>query len=89
LVKKGLPFRDAYMVVGRLVNMCIKMEENLETLTLKDFRSVCDKFDDDIYEVLQLKTCVNERKVIGGPSREAVSLQIKSVEEFINERTQA
>ncbi|MGI5971045.1 MAG: argininosuccinate lyase, partial [Oscillospiraceae bacterium] len=41
LVKKGLPFRDAYMVVGRLVNMCIKMEENLETLTLKDFRSVC------------------------------------------------
>ena len=86
LVKKGMPFRDAYMVVGRLVNMCLKMGENLETLTLKDFRSVCDKFDDDIYNALMLTTCVGERKVDGGPAPEAVKKQIESIEAFIKER---
>ncbi|MPM86718.1 Argininosuccinate lyase [bioreactor metagenome] len=86
LVKKGLPFRDAYMIVGRLVNMCIQTGENLETLTLKDFRAISGVFAEDVYTALELKTCVNGRKVYGGPAREAVEAQIASVEVFLKER---
>ena len=83
LVKKGLPFRDAYMIVGRLVNMCVKSGDTLDTLTLRDFRSISKLFDADVYQALQLKTCVNQRKVYGGPSRESVEKQIANLEAFI------
>ena len=69
LVKKGMPFREAYMIVGRLVNMCIRSGENLETLTLRDFRAISDLFDSDVYEALELKHCVHERKVTAAPAR--------------------
>ena len=75
LVKKGMPFREAYMIVGRLVNMCIRSGENLETLTLRDFRAISDLFDSDVYEALELKHCVHERKVYGGPSKDDVTRQ--------------
>ena len=86
LVKKGMPFREAYMIVGRLVNMCIKTGESLDTLPLKDFRAVSGLFDEDVYDALQLKTCVNGRKVYGGPSEESVLKQIELIEGFVNER---
>ena len=71
------------MIVGRLVNMCIKMDENLETLTIKDFRAISDVFEDDIYDALSLHTCVGERKVPGGPAIESVKAQIRSIEDFV------
>ncbi len=86
LVKKGIPFRDAYMIVGRLVNMCIQTGENLETLTLKDFRAISGAFGEDIYEALELATCVGGRKVFGGPAPESVLKQIESIEEFVKAR---
>ena len=85
LTKKGLPFREAYMIVGRLVNMCTKTGDTLDTLTLKDFRAVSTLFDEDVYHALALKTCVNGRKVYGGPAKESVILQIQRIEEFINQ----
>ena len=86
LTKKGLPFREAYMIVGRLVNTCTKTGDTLDTLTLKDFRAVSPLFDEDVYDALALKTCVNGRKVYGGPAKESVTLQIQHIEEFINQR---
>ena len=86
LVRKGMPFRDAYMVVGRLVNTCIRAGETLDTLTLRDFRAVSDKFDADIYQALELRTCVEARKVDGGPSGEAVRKQIAYIQNFVAER---
>ena len=83
LVRKGMAFRDAYMVVGRLVSLCIRVDEDLETLTLKDFRSVSALFEDDIYEALDLNTCVSVRKVPGGPAPEAVTVQLNALEAFI------
>lgn len=88
LVRKGMPFRDAYMIVGRLVNNCIRTDERLDTLTLRDFRAVSDKFDSDIYQALELKTCVNGRKVKGGPAEECVLEQIASIQAFVDSRTQ-
>ncbi len=82
LVKKGLPFREAYMIVGRLVNQCIRTGDTLDTLTLRDFRSICKLFDSDVYDALALRTCVNGRKVYGGPARESVEKQIALIEEF-------
>ena len=86
LTKKGLPFREAYMIVGRLVNMCIKTGDTLDTLTLKDFRAISNLFDEDVYDALALKTCVNERKVYGGPAKESVQKQIALIEEFVTAR---
>ncbi|EDM98185.1 argininosuccinate lyase [Pseudoflavonifractor capillosus ATCC 29799] len=86
LVKKGMPFREAYMIVGRLVNMCIKTGETLDTLPLKDFRSISAVFDEDVYHALELKTCVNGRKVYGGPAKEAVEQQIANIKTFIEAR---
>ena len=86
LVRKGMPFRDAYMIVGRLVSTCIAMGETLDTLALKDFRAISDKFEADIYQALELKTCVNERKVPGGPSAQAVEQQIQYIRDFLAER---
>ena len=83
LVKKGMPYREAYMIVGRLVNMCIRSGENLETLTLRDFRAISDLFDSDVYEALELKHCVHERKVYGGPSKDDVTRQIQYIKDFV------
>ena len=88
LTKKGMPFREAYMIVGRLVNMCIKTGETLDTLPLKDFRSISNLFDADVYQTLELKTCVNGRKVYGGPAKEAVEQQIANIQAFVEAREQ-
>ena len=88
LVKKGLPFRDAYMIVGRLVHMCIKTGETLDTLPLKDFQSVSGAFGPDVYQALELKTCVGGRKVYGGPAPDSVKTQIEHIKEFVEARTE-
>ena len=86
LTKKGMPFREAYMIVGRLVNMCINAGETLDTLTLRDFQAISDLFEADIYEALDLRHCVSERKVFGGPSRDDVLRQIQYIKNFVAER---
>ena len=86
LTKKGMPFREAYMIVGRLVNLCIKAGETLDTLPLKDFRSISNLFEADVYQALELKTCVNGRKVYGGPAKEAVEQQISNIKACVEER---
>ncbi len=87
LTRKGMPFREAYMIVGRLVNNCIKSGDTLDTLTLRDFRAVSGLFDGDIYDALALHTCVNSRKVHGGPSQQEVERQISYIESFVAEHT--
>ena len=85
LTKKGMPFRDAYKTVGRLVSECIKADETLETLTLKDFGAISKTFGPDVYDALDLNTCVRERKVIGGPAPEEVKRQIAKIEKFMEQ----
>ena len=86
LVKKGMPFREAYMIVGKLVNFCIKAGETLDTLPLKDFKAVSPVFEEDVYQALELGTCVNGRQVYGGPSAESVQQQIGRIKAFLAER---
>lgn len=86
LVKKGMPFREAYLIVGRLVSQCIRAGETLDTLSLKDFKAVSKAFDEDVYQALELRTCVNGRKVCGGPAADSVRVQIGHIREFVETR---
>jgi len=85
LVKKGMAFRNAHEVVGEIVLDCIKQNKMIEELTLEEFKSFSPIFDEDIYHAIDLLTCVEERKVIGGPSTESVKMQIAALENFIKE----
>ena len=86
LAKKGVPFRDAYTMVGRLVNSCIASGKTLDTLTLEEYKAICPAFEEDVYEALSLKTCVGQRKTIGGPAHEEVQRQIDAINAFIAKR---
>ena len=77
LVKKGMPFRDAYKITGRLVAECIDKGLTLETLPLESYRELSELFEDDIYTAISLETCVRERKSFGGPAPESVIKQIE------------
>ena len=76
LVKKGLPFRDAYKITGTLVAECIQKGVTLETLPIADYKALHPLFEEDVYHAIALETCVGERKSEGGPSPEAVQRQI-------------
>ncbi len=67
LVGRGLPFRDAYKCTGELVALCIQKGTTLEELPLADYQSVCDLFDDGVYEAINLERCVDQRTCIGAP----------------------
>lgn len=79
LTKKGMAFRDAYRVLGRLVSYAQEQEKTLETLTLDEYKSFSDQFEEDIYGAISLETCVKQRKVIGGPAPEIVAAHIEHV----------
>ena len=83
LVKKGLPFRDAYKITGTLVARCIELGTTLEALPLEEYKKLCDTFDIDVYDAINLDTCVNMRKAQGGPSPESVMMQIEYIRAFI------
>lgn len=77
LVKKGLPFRDAHGVVGRLVAYCIENDKAIDEITLDEFKNFSDLISEDIYETVSLETCVNQRKLPGGPAYETVKALIE------------
>ena len=83
LVKKGMPFRDAYKITGTLVHTCIEKGCTLETLELAEYKKLCDIFEDDVYDAISLDTCVMQRKSAGGPAPESVKEQIGYVEKAI------
>ncbi|WP_069997435.1 argininosuccinate lyase [Cellulosilyticum sp. I15G10I2] len=85
LVKKGLAFRDAHEVIGKLVLHCVTENISLEELPLEVYQSIHPIFEDDIYEAISLATCVNERQVKGGPSMQAVCSHIDKARVFLTQ----
>ncbi|MCL1858340.1 MAG: argininosuccinate lyase [Oscillospiraceae bacterium] len=83
LVKKGLPFRDAYKITGQLVAVCIEKNISLEDLPIEEYKKICEIFEFEVYKYIDLEYCVNERKVYGGPSKESIETQIKNLEKFL------
>ncbi len=83
LTKKGVSFRDAYKLSGQLVAYCIDNNKTLNTLTLQEYKNFNNLFEEDIYNTIDLKTCVEGRISYGGPSKQAVEIQIKAVKDFL------
>jgi argininosuccinate lyase len=84
LVKKGLPFRDAYKITGGLVAFCIEKNKTLEQLTLDEYKAASVVFDNDIFDAISLENCVDERKAQGGPAKSSVIAQIENIKQFIS-----
>ncbi|MCM1024139.1 MAG: argininosuccinate lyase [Prevotella sp.] len=84
LVKKGLPFRDAYKITGTLVAVCIEKGATLEELPIEEYKKLCATFEEDVYEAIRLENCVNSRKIPGGPAPSEVRGQIEAVREAID-----
>ena len=72
LVKQGLPFRDAHGVVGRMVAYCIEKDTVIDALTMEEMQGFSSLIQEDIYDAISLTTCVNERKLPGGPAMETM-----------------
>jgi len=83
LVKKGIPFRSAHEIIGKLVLYCIQSDKTLECLTIEEYKDISEVFSEDIFEAISLETCVNKRNVIGGPSKEMMKKVIGINEEYL------
>ncbi len=80
LVKKGLPFRSAYKISGTIVAECIKRKCVLESLSLDDYKSYSELFEEDVFTEIALETCVAKRISVGGTSLASIEKQIEFVE---------
>ena len=78
LVKKNVPFRDAHEIVGRLVLYGIENNKALDDFTLEEFKNISEAFDNDIYDAISLKTCVEKRNTKGAPGLKAINDEIEA-----------
>lgn len=85
LVNHGVPFRDAHGIVGQLVLFCIDKNIALDDMSLEEFQAISPVFQEDIYEAISMKTCVNKRMTIGAPGPEAMQKVIQLNEKYLKE----
>ena len=88
LVKKGMPFRKAHEVIGKMVLYAIENNKALSDFTIEEFKNCSEIIEDDIYDAISLETCVNGRNLIGGPAKDAVLHTIECAEKFLKETIQ-
>ena len=84
LVNHGVAFRDAHGIVGQLVLYCIEKNIALDDMTLEEYKAISPVFEDDIYEAISMKTCVDKRTTIGAPSKESMDKVIKIYENYLH-----
>ena len=84
LVKKGIPFRDSHAIIGRLVLYCIEQNKAIDELGLDELQAICDQFDEDIYDAISLKTCVEKRLTIGAPGPDVMKKVISVHKEYLS-----
>lgn len=95
LVKKGLSFRQAHELVGRIVKTCLEKGNTLEDLTLEEYQTFSHLFDGELYKVLDIKSCVESKKIEGGTSSESVEKELTQTakilrrnQEWLEEKSQ-
>ena len=84
LVKHGVPFRDAHGIVGKLVLYCLDKGISLDDMSLDEFRSISPVFEEDIYEAISLKTCVEKRTTLGAPGPSVMKQVTEEYEALLN-----
>ena len=85
LVGKGVPFRDAHGIVGRLVLYCIDKGISLDDMKLEEYKAISPVFEDDIYDVISMKNCVERRNTIGAPGADAMQAVIEQNKKYLQE----
>lgn len=83
LVGKGVPFRDAHSIIGRLVLYCIEKDTCIDALSLEELKAISDKFEEDIYDAVSLRTCVEKRLTLGAPGSDAMQEVIRIQKEYL------
>ncbi|HOQ08039.1 MAG TPA: argininosuccinate lyase [Clostridiales bacterium] len=83
LVKKGIPFRSAHEIIGRMVLYCISHDKSLNEMTMEEFREFSPEIEDDVYEAISLESCVSGRRLPGGPAPESVMAAIENGKCFL------
>ncbi|NLP00950.1 MAG: argininosuccinate lyase [Fibrobacter sp.] len=84
LARKGMPFRQAHKVVGRIVAFCVESGSPLTTLSLEKLRTFSDLFEDDVTEVFSFEGSISRRLVAGGTGRESVCRQIETARKLLS-----
>ena len=84
LVNKGVPFRDAHGIIGRIVLHCLEKECGISDLSIKELKGFAKEFDEDIYEAISLKTCVEKRLTVGAPGPKAMEKAISRNDKRLN-----
>jgi argininosuccinate lyase len=77
-----MPFRDAYKLTGEIVKYAIDNDKVLDTISLEKYKEFSKLFEDDLYDEILLKTCIEKRNVIGGPAPEAVKKEIDAYKRY-------
>lgn len=85
LTERGVPFRDAHGIVGRMVLYCVEKGKALDQMSLEEFRSFSDKFGEDIYEAISLRTCVERRLTYGAPSGASMGQELAACRSYLAE----
>jgi argininosuccinate lyase len=85
LVNHGVPFRDAHGIVGQLVLYCIDKNIALDDMSLEEYKAISPVFEEDIYEAISMKTCVEMRNTIGAPGKSAMEQAIALEEAYLKE----
>ena len=85
LVKRGVPFRDAHGIIGRLVLECIEKGKSIDEMTLEELKEISDVFDADIYDAVSLKTCVEKRLTTGAPGITAMKGVIVEYHKYLED----
>lgn len=86
LVNHGVPFRDAHGIVGRLVLYCIEKKIALDDMSLEEFQAISPVFEEDIYDAISMKTCVEMRNTIGAPGKNAMEAVIREERQYLKEQ---
>ena len=87
LTKKGMPFRDAYTMTGKLVAKCTAEGKMLEELTLSELKEMSELFEEDVYEALKLENCMMLRTSYGASAAQETTRQIEAIEAFVTEHS--
>jgi argininosuccinate lyase len=85
LVNHGVPFRDAHGIVGRLVLFCLEKDISLDEMTLDEYKAISPAFEEDIYEAISLKTCVEKRVTKGAPGPSVMKRVVEENKRFLEE----
>jgi argininosuccinate lyase len=87
LVKKGIPFRSAHEIIGKMVLYCIENNKAIDMLSINEFKGFSEKIETDVYAEMSLEKCVSGRNLPGGPAKESVLKSIDNGKKFISKAT--